>query len=888
MKHRWHLLRAAFRKSDLPLLVGALCGVLLFFGMRPQWDPDAGADFQLGEQEALRRASEYVKQLGYSTSGLEPRVVMRRSLPVLYTLQHQLGRVVTIEQAKNPAIHAVMPFFYWEVSWTKKPRISDPDADRTQVRLNLSGVPFYFRNDENQRAVSSAQRQKVLRFLAQQTRMRATDLHQPLALDSAQTAVLLSRTQSGLFYTIADTLSGVRLAQSLQTPAKPILPAGADQPVSVDASGLSALAAQHIQQTVYRRMSWQADSVWTKSGIGYVHFKTDRDLLGLRPSLTVQVDQSGGLVAFQPRFSPIKMSNAPQLTRHGSSMWMLIFGIITASFVLFFIFVFFRRVSVKIVDLQAATRDALVGGGSTMIMILVQLWNQIFSSSLPVQARIALMIGVVLGGAGAGLLVFLISGATDSMFRTRFPEKLRSLTLMRRLFVRNQVVGLALLRGLALAACLQGLHMLQLGLLPHTTLVYTGGGVENTFLSYAMPSVLVFSLFASFFSGVFYLEMFLAGVGSWLMRWNRWSLLFVVLPLIMGAIQLFNVYLYPHAYTFVANAMLGMLLLWGFWRYDLLTVIFAFILFHTAEAVSAGWVAQHSPEWIDAVLFWVFCVGLAGLGVVGIWGGKPENELPDLEPSYILEMASKKRLERELEIAHEVQHSFLPRTMPQLDGLSIAAVCDAAMETGGDYYDVMPLGDHRLGIAIGDVSGKGIQAAFYMTLVKGFLQTLCVEEERPAEVLKRINLHFRRNAQPGIFISMIYGILDVRAQTFTFARAGHNPVILKRSVSQISEAIRPAGLAIGLTDAERFDPLIASETLPLRNGDLLVLYTDGFSEALNTHREIFSDARLAELVGENGKLAPEELIAVIRSEVNRFSEGVGQSDDRTMLVLKMT
>ena len=124
-------------------------------------------------------------------------------------------------------------------------------------------------------------------------------------------------------------------------------------------------------------------------------------------------------------------------------------------------------------------------------------------------------------------------------------------------------------------------------------------------------------------------------------------------------------------------------------------------------------------------------------------------------PSYIQELAQEERMKGELEIAYEVQASFLPRRMPMVEGLDLAAMCLPALEIGGDYYDFVELEKGRLAVVIGDVSGKGIQAAFYMTLVKGFFQTLCRMIDSPAELLRRLNVLFCENVPRGTFISMI-------------------------------------------------------------------------------------------------------------------------------------
>src|SRR5690606_24504137 len=140
------------------------------------------------------------------------------------------------------------------------------------------------------------------------------------------------------------------------------------------------------------------------------------------------------------------------------------------------------------------------------------------------------------------------------------------------------------------------------------------------------------------------------------------------------------------------------------------------------------------------------------------------------------------------------------------------------------------------------------------------LQTLCRDEPSPAQVLRRLNTLFCENVPRGTFISMIFGTLGVAARPFAFARAGPDPVILNRSPSQESDMMQPAGLAIGLASGPLFDNSIEEVTIDLRMGDVLVFYTDGFSEAMNRAKELYSDERLAQRVGMFGQRTAAEIL----------------------------
>jgi len=275
------------------------------------------------------------------------------------------------------------------------------------------------------------------------------------------------------------------------------------------------------------------------------------------------------------------------------------------------------------------------------------------------------------------------------------------------------------------------------------------------------------------------------------------------------------------------------------------------------------------------------------VGFFGILSARSGGDIKQFLPEYITELAGQERVKRELEIAHQVQGRFLPRQMPRVDGLDIAGMCLPATEVGGDYFDFIKIDRNRLAVVVGDVSGKGIEASFYMTLVKGVIQTLSTSIESPAEVMRRTNDVFRRNAPPGTFITLIYGVVDVESNTFIFSRAGHNPAILKRHESEEAEPLQPPGMAIGFTDGKVFDETIEEISIQLSPGDALVFYTDGFSEAMNSDRELYGDERLVEKLAHVGARGSGAILRALTEDVHHFIEAAGRSDDMTMVVIKM-
>ena len=255
--------------------------------------------------------------------------------------------------------------------------------------------------------------------------------------------------------------------------------------------------------------------------------------------------------------------------------------------------------------------------------------------------------------------------------------------------------------------------------------------------------------------------------------------------------------------------------------------------------------------------------------------------------------AEKKRLEEELRIAHEIQMSLLPQGPLVMSGLSVTALCVPAREVGGDYYDFLPLDDHRLGVLIADVSGKGTSAALYMAELKGLMLSLSEIHSSPRELLLSVNRIIAHHLDARSFITMTYAIIDLRARTMTYARAGHTPLIYVPSPAPGGRSrvqiLAPDGLVLGLKidNGEMFERLLQEETIPLGPGDLYLFFTDGISEAMNQYDDCFGESRLGQLVETHAHLPSDELRERVLREISAFVGDAPQHDDMTMILLKV-
>ena len=269
------------------------------------------------------------------------------------------------------------------------------------------------------------------------------------------------------------------------------------------------------------------------------------------------------------------------------------------------------------------------------------------------------------------------------------------------------------------------------------------------------------------------------------------------------------------------------------------------------------------------------------------------NSMTSSVEDLLQEAVEKKRLEEELRIAREIQMSLLPTGPVTMPGLAVTALSVPAREVGGDYYDFVELGARRLAILVADVSGKGTSAAFYMAELKGLILSLSRIYQSPKQLLIEVNRIISANLDPRSFITMTYAVLDLKAGTFTYARAGHTPLIYVPAGhpgQRAAQVLTPDGLVLGLQlegIEKKFADLLEECSLRVAGGNLLVLFTDGITEAMNERGDLFGESRLSHLIEEHGHLPSKELREPIVRDVEASVGPVDQHDGMTMVVLKI-
>lgn len=245
------------------------------------------------------------------------------------------------------------------------------------------------------------------------------------------------------------------------------------------------------------------------------------------------------------------------------------------------------------------------------------------------------------------------------------------------------------------------------------------------------------------------------------------------------------------------------------------------------------------------------------------------------------QLIEKKRLEGQLEVARQVQLQLLPAKDPQLDGYDISAYNFPTEEVSGDYYDWVKIYDDQIGLVIADVSGKGVPAALLMAFLRASLRAATHIGYSPHISMAKVNYLLWESIERNQFVTAFYGILDVTNKTLTYTNAGHNPPLLLDKDGN-SKFIERGSLPLGMFKDTRYHEYY----LTTESGEVLVLYTDGATEAQSPQGEEFGRDRLAEAVKANRQLGARDLIAAVQQEVVEWTGGVGAGDDVTFFVIK--
>ncbi len=240
------------------------------------------------------------------------------------------------------------------------------------------------------------------------------------------------------------------------------------------------------------------------------------------------------------------------------------------------------------------------------------------------------------------------------------------------------------------------------------------------------------------------------------------------------------------------------------------------------------------------------------------------------------------RLDREFQLARQIQTTFLPNTLPNIPGWEIAARWQTARKVGGDFYDIFNMGKERLGLAIADVSDKGMPAALYMTVARTLIRAYARGAHSPAAVLEKVNAPMVRDTPNSMFVTAAFATLSPRTGELVYASAGHNRPLIVRACSGVVEQLPLGGMALGVYE----NMSLEDHSLTLDPTDVLLFYTDGVTESFSPTGEAFGEERLKTLLADNCGMPLDDLVSTLEKSLNEWREGAMPSDDTTLLVIR--
>ncbi len=499
---------------------------------------------------------------------------------------------------------------------------------------------------------------------------------------------------------------------------------------------------------------------------------------------------------------------------------------------------------------------------------------------------VEIVFGGILGGGFVGIFTAFVYSTGESITRESWKEKLRSIDLIFNGKFKVRQIGESILMGIQISG---------LGLLLTTVMKWLLLQVPGSIISgNSVPDVntpirtLLTIISGNFLGSIFIAIAFFLIWGSFIAGKTKSNL---IRSLSIGVLIAFagmeTMQLSPQYLSFLGILPVSLTASYVFVKKDFLSIFTGVVLYLLLMSLQES--LATIPEY-----FTLFAI--AGYGILGIiyltgiflaLKGADAQSFGEYDPEYVSRLKERQRMKQELRIAHNVQMDLLPHKNPDYKQAEIESICLPATEVGGDYFDFFPYNDSKLGLVIGDVSGKGVPAAFYMTMVKGILKTLAKQEDNAKDILCKLNTIFCENAPKNIFISAIFGVLDFDKMQINFARAGHMPLIVMRKESGEYKQFTPGGMAIGLNNTIKFDSNLEEKTIRIDSGDLLLFFTDGISEATNPAGEEFGDDRLLKIVEKNSTEGPGKVIESIKEEVTKFEGSSRRHDDITAVAIKV-
>jgi sigma-B regulation protein RsbU (phosphoserine phosphatase) len=247
------------------------------------------------------------------------------------------------------------------------------------------------------------------------------------------------------------------------------------------------------------------------------------------------------------------------------------------------------------------------------------------------------------------------------------------------------------------------------------------------------------------------------------------------------------------------------------------------------------------------------------------------------------QIIEKERLEQELQVAADIQLSILPDELPQIDGANFGACMLPARQVGGDFYDVFIIDDDHIGVLIGDVADKGVPSALFMARAHALFMAEADIGLASGEVMRLVNRHITRLQKSTQFVTVLYGILDLKTNQFSYTRAGHEPPLIMHADGSVERLPFSPGMAIGLWETIKLD----ERTIQLAHGDTLLLYTDGMTDCRDPEGDLFGLERIKQTMGGLSGLSADAICDQLVSTLKRHQNGAKQDDDVTLVAVQI-
>tara|TARA_R100001143_G_scaffold58746_1_gene56829 strand:+ start:40396 stop:43005 length:2610 start_codon:yes stop_codon:yes gene_type:complete len=850
-------------KQDLSLVIVSTIALMLFFWFYADFHPFSSADNSYAIESVENNSIQWLQRNGYEIQD-QPYTKFDVSSTLLDTLQNSRS----FNEFYSNSLHKAMnPVFYWRSDYlinkiepeSSQGSFSTSSVEKITVRLSESGKLIGFYNPAEiipERYIQP----EVLQFGFNVEEIPEFNAESENPEENFRFSFLGNTGQS--FNSDQISRGEVQL---------------------VNRAVAERMANYYLALSGWPEMHFNMDSIEIISisdiNTARITYKSVDSEVWVPVTVVIDLLPGGGLISLTYDYE-IASNNGNNIMSIISGMR----GFLIAIIFFWIVILLFLRFRLRLVDLKVSILVAVIGGFILpALFISQQLYMRIHSfEDLSLPFFIQILVGAGFMAAISSMGFFAVTAISDSITRQNWPAKLRTIDSIRSGYLINIPLGLSIIRGICWGFILSFAIAVTLTLIPGSYLsIDTVFSADNIYLSF------IFSTLGNF------IFTFLAAQIIFLILIGKLSSNTKKSWIIISVTAIIYVIADPHFLSIggwganiTTSMVTGLIIGWVYWKEDFLAAFIGLFVFMGFIGTASGWLMGYSPDSLAFIVF--LSIILLGLiyGGTNIVSRRTARDIPQFVPDYIQELASENRIKQELQIARKVQQSFLPLKTPNVPGLDVFAICKPAFETGGDYYDFIELDDKKLAITIGDVSGKGIQAAFYMTFTKGVLYALCNDYTSSVEVMCRTNKMFRKNAAKGTFISLIFGIFDEEKSIFRFSRAGHNPLLYFNKKEKKLHIYQPEGIAIGMADMDQFSSHISEQSVKMEEGDILIFYTDGMVEAVNREHELFGEDRLYALIKKYHDLPSQQMVEKIEEHLAEFVNGTDQYDDMTIIVVK--